>query len=299
MPLRRQLLPLNALRVFEAVARQRNMARAAEELGVTHSAVSQQIKKLEDLLDVEMFDRRHKPLRLTDDGQQLLGPVTQAMDILSAATHEVSRGEIEGELTVSCVPGLGSNWFVPALGEFLDAFAKIQVHVVTDFWHHPEQGEEADLAIAYGSAEQPDKRVVLLGHPEFFPVCTPRFVRSRGAIRDPSQLLTYNLLHDNSKETWSRWFAAAGVADIGARRDIVFDSAHLSLQAARAGHGVALGDAATVQHDLEQGRLLQLVDQRIPAIHPYYIVTPPTSRLKPAALAVEGWLLTRYRADIA
>ncbi len=297
MLFKRQFLPLNAMRVFEAVARQNNMARAADELGVTHSAVSQQIKKLEDLLDARLFDRQHKPVRLTAEGQRLLVSVTRAIDLLARAAGEISNGEIEGDLTVSCVPGLGANWFVPALGEFLDTYAKLHVHVVTDFWHHPVQGEDADLAIAYGSAEHPDKRVVLLGHPEFFPVCSPKFVGNQRSIRDASHLLKCNLLHDYNKETWSRWFAAAGVVDMGPRRDIVFDSAHLSLQAARAGHGVALGDAATVQHDLKEGRLIRIFDQSIPAIHPYYIVTPPSDRLKPAALALEAWLLDRYRAD--
>ena len=298
MLFKRQLLPLNALRVFEAVARHRTMARAADELGVTHSAVSQQIGKLEDLLDARLFDRRHKPLLPTADGQQLLGSVTHALDLLARAAGEISSGEIEGDLTVACVPGLGANWFVSVLGEFLDTYAKIDVHVVTDFWHHPIQSEDADLSIAYGSAEHPDKRVTLLGHPEFFPVCSPRLVGNRRTFRAASDLLSCSLLHDYSKETWSRWFAASGVDDAQPRRDIVFDSAHLSLQAARAGHGVALGDAATVQHDLKEGRLIRLFESSIPAIHPYYIVTPPTHRLKPAASALESWLLQRYHADV-
>ncbi|MDC1287266.1 LysR substrate-binding domain-containing protein [Gammaproteobacteria bacterium] len=289
--LRRRDLPLYALRGFEAAARQKSMARAADELGVTYSAISHQIRKLEDVLGASLFDRRHKPLSLTSTGHALLMSVTDSFDRLSRAAEAVGDTGLEGDLMVSCVPGLGTNWFVHALGEFLHSYAKLNVHVVTEFWHHPASHDEVDLAITYGSAEHAGRRVVRLGQSEFFPVCSPRII---DGLSRPDNLEGMTLLHDHSEETWSRWLLESGFKDIVDHRNIYFDSAHLALEAARTGHGVAMGDRPTIQRDLSEGRLLRLFDQSVPAIHPYYIVTPPLKHMKPAARALEAWIVERF-----
>ncbi len=149
MRINRQNLPLNGLRTFEVVARERNMTSAAEELNITHSAVSQQIRKLEDALATKLFDRRRKPLGLTAKGEELLASVSKGLDILTRGTEETCSGEIEGELEICCIPGLGSNWFVPVLGEFLSTYDKVRVQVSTDHWHHPTQLKKVDLALSY------------------------------------------------------------------------------------------------------------------------------------------------------
>ena len=295
MQTKRQLLPLHGLRAFEAIARQNAMSEAADELGVTQSAMSQQLKKLEDLLDARLFDRQFKPLRLTAEGKQLLGAVTQALDLMARATSEIQSGEIEGDLTVSCVPGLAANWFVPILGEFLEAHPKIRIRVVTDLWSHPIKLEDVDLAIGYGNANHPGKRVVHLGHPAYFPVCSPTLIGQESAVRHASDLLNFNLLHAYDKGAWSRWFAGAGVLDARPRQEVVFDTPGLSMQAARAGYGVALSDAVWVRNDLASGALIRLSDFSIATIEPYHIITPPADLLKPTARMLEQWLVDRYQ----
>jgi DNA-binding transcriptional LysR family regulator len=295
MSIKRHNIPLGGLRVFEAVARHQNMMNAAEELYVTHSAVSQQIRKLEEQLGVQLFDRKHKPLRLTAKGETLLRKVTSGLNLLAQGTDEVCHGEIEGELKVSCVPGLGANWFVHVLGDFLHSYEKVLAFVHSDPWQHPGLPEDVDLAVVYGSAEYPGLRVTRLGHPEFFPVCSPQLLGTRHAMRHPSELLKFTLLHNYGEKTWARWFSAAGVSSPEPDRDMIFDSAHLSLQAARAAHGIALADEATVSRDLSDGRLIRLFELSIPATHPYYIVTPPAGRLKHAARALESYLLEQFR----
>ena len=231
---------------------------------------------------------------MTAQGVQLLAPVSNAFDRLSRSTRELKEGGLEGELTISCVPGLAANWLIPLLGDFLNKYAKLRVHVGTDFWGRPVKERDADLALAYGSAERSGKRVVQLGQSEFFPVSSPRLCDKR-AVGSPSDLLQYTLLHEYNEQSWERWFVAAGLTEPTGTRDIVFDSAHLSLQAARAGYGIALGDVRTVCDDLEARRLVRLFDLVIPAVHPYYIVTPPIDRMKPAAKALEEWLIDRFR----
>lgn len=287
----RRNLPLYALRAFEVTARNHSMAKASEELGVTHSALSHQIRKLEDILGTALFDRRHKPLRLTAEGHLLQTGVADSFDRLTRATVGISESGLEGDLIVSSVPGLGTNWLVPILGDFLRSYAKLSVHIVTDFWHHPSPHEDADIAIAYGSAEHPGKRVVRLGQSDFFPVCSPRI---SDRLVHHHDLIGSTLLHDFSEETWARWLIEAGIESMQDFRNISFDSAHFSLEAARSGLGVAMGDTPTVERDLREGRLVRLFDQSVPAMHPYYIITPPTAHMKPAASALEALLVERF-----
>ena len=287
----RNRLPLNALRAFEAAARHRNLVRAAEELAVTHGAVSHQIRALEEQLASPLFDRSQRPMGLTPAGAQLLAAVHDSFERLTRAASAIKSGEIEGEITLSCVPGLAANWLVPRLGEFLSLHANVAVHVLTEYWRHPKMADRADLAIAYGSAEHPGKRVVRLGHAEFFPVCSPTLKRRLGM---PKDLLEQTLLHEYSDEAWSRWFAAAGLAPTGSIRGVYFDSAHLSLEAARAGYGVAMGDIATVRDDLANKRLIRPFRLSVPAAFPYYLIAPPETEQAPAARALEEWLIAEF-----
>ncbi|MFN4140471.1 LysR substrate-binding domain-containing protein [Aestuariivirga sp.] len=295
MALDRSRLPLHALRAFEAAARHRNLVRAAEELGVTHGAVSHQIRALEEALKTQLFDRRHRPISLTTSGEQLLSAVDSAFDRLSRAAGALRAGELEGEITISCVPGLASNWLVPKLGEFLVAHSSIAVHVVTEYWQHPTIADQCDLAIAYGSAEHPGKRVVLLGHSAFFPVCSPTLLAGCAPLQAPEDIADHTLLHEYSDETWSRWFVAAGLKNILARRQVYFDGAHLSLQAARSGYGLAMGDIPTVGDDLIAGSLVQPFTLSVPAAYPYYLIAPPKAEQSAPGRALEEWLIEKFK----
>jgi len=289
--MKRRDLPLHALRGFESTARLGSVSSAAQELGVSHSAISHQIRKLEEILGTALFNRRQRPLGLTVKGRLLLAGVRDSLDGLTRATESVSNEELEGELTVSCVPGLGSNWFVPLLGNFLRSYTGLNVYVRTEFWHQPLADNQVDLAITYGSAEHVGRRVVRLGQSEFFPVCSPR--NMKGLAR-PADLAGLTLLHDHSDETWSRWMFEVGIENLDGHRNVYFDSAHMALEAARMGDGIAMGDHPTVQKDLDEGRLVRLFDHAIPAIHPYYIVTSPSELMKPAARALETWIIAQF-----
>ena len=203
MSFQRRNIPLNGLRTFEAVARHRNMVSAADELCVTHSAVSQQIRKLETHLNAQLFDRRHKPLRLTIKGERLLSKVTNGLNLLTQGAEEACHGEIEGTLKVSCTPGLCANWFVYVLGDFLQSYDKVLASVHSAPGRQPEMPEDVDLAIIYGGAEYAGMRMTRLGHPEFFPVCSPQLLTGQPAIRQPSDLLRFTLLHDYGEKTWA------------------------------------------------------------------------------------------------
>ena len=292
-------LPLHALRTFSVAARHLNMVAAARELFVTHGAVSHQIRSLETQLGKPLFDRSKRPMQLTTAGEQLLRVVNDCLDRLQRSAQAIESGEIEGELTVSCVPGVAANWLVPNLGDFVSQHARIAVHVLTEHWQHPGIAARADLGISYGSAERTGKRVVLLGQAEYYPVCSPKLLEAAGPIRTPHDIAQHTLLHEYSDTTWTRWFATVGMEDVRIARRVHFDGAHLSLQAARAGYGIAMGDLSTVRKDLADGTLVRLFNVAIPAAYPYYLVAAPRAEQSAAAVALEEWLIENFPAGAA
>lgn len=293
--MKRARLPLHAFRAFEAAADFKNLTLAAEELGVTHAAISHHIRGLEDLLGVSLFDRATRPMKLTDAGDRLLDAVKTGLDRISGAIAELKGQEFEGNLSIVSVPGIGTNWLVELLGDFIHMFPRVKIRMATMPWHHTTSNDDADIAIAYGSADQAGRRVTLLGQSEVFPVCSPRLPIAHQMHINPKDLLDYTIIHDHNSDMWSRWFITWGVVPSNILRNIYFDGAHLTLQAARAGVGIAMGDIPTVGSDLREGRLFRLTDQAVPITHPYYITTPPVERLKPAAKALEAFLLERFK----
>jgi len=287
-------LPLNAMRTFVVAAKHLNINHAAAELCVTHSAVSHQIKMLEDSLNQKLFDRRKRPFCLTPAGEELRTVLSECLEKIQCSINAIELGSISGEVTISCVPGLAANWLVPKLGGFLKENENIVVKLITDYWNLRSRPNDADLAIIYGSAEVPGKRVLRLGQSDYFPVCTPFFLEKVGPIIKPEDIAKHTLLHEYNDITWSRWFASIGLVNIKARQEVYFDGAHLSLSAARAGYGIALGDMPTIIDDLKSGKLVQLFKTNIPATFPYYLIAEPKSTQSASAAKMEEWLLSNY-----
>ncbi|SFV35016.1 LysR substrate-binding domain-containing protein [Hyphomicrobium facile] len=293
--MKRSRLPLHAFRAFEAAAQFKSLTLAADELGVTHAAISHHIRGLEDQLGVVLFDRTTRPMKLTDAGDRLLEAVQTGFDRISGAIAEFRGQEFEGNLVIVSVPGLGANWLAELIGEFILMFPRVKIRMMTSPWHQPSPIEHPDITISYGSAEQAGRRVTLLGQSDFFPVCSPRLSIAHQKNVRPKDLLEYTIIHEHNTDTWTRWFISCGVAIPSLMRGIYFDGAHLTIQAARAGAGIAMGDMLTVGTDLREGRLVRLTNQTVPMAHPYYVTTPPIERLKPAAKAFEAFILEHYR----
>jgi DNA-binding transcriptional LysR family regulator len=292
---KRSRLPLRALRAFEAAAESGNLTRAAESLGVTHAAISFQIRLLEEQLGVSLFERRTRPMKLTESGQRLLEGTRGGFDRIAQCINELKdEGEFAGELVIVSVPGLGSNWLTGVLRDYLALFPKVRLRMITSPWHRQHELVMSDLAIIYGSAEQSGRRVTLLGQSEFFPVCSPSLPLAGNRYPEPREMLNFTMIHEFNTDTWSRWLLASGIEPYSGSRSIYFDGAHLTLQAARSGGGIAMGDLPTVASDLREGRLVRLSDVTVPASHPYYVTTPPADRLKPAAKALEELVLSRF-----
>jgi LysR family transcriptional regulator, glycine cleavage system transcriptional activator len=293
----RRLPSLNALRAFWAAARHRSFAAAADELHVTASAVSLQIRQLEEELDFKLFERTPKGLVLTPQGVRLLPGITQAFEHLKGTIAAIDDGAAgTGSLSLSVAPSFATKWLLPRLGGFLERNPDIQVDVKANIELTDFAKDEVDLAIRYGSGNYPGLSVELLLEDRMFPVCSPELLMRYGQ-RNPARVFNEApLLHDVSVDrdpavpSWKMWLKAGGLEDIDWRKGPRFNQTALALDAALAGLGIALAPAALVATDLAAGRLVRLANEEWKGDFAYYLVHPADKAELPSLQRFKSWL---------
>ena len=272
------MLPsLNGLLVFEAAARHLSFTRAAAELNVTQTAISHQIRRLEDQLGVRLFVRQNRALALTREAQDYLPSVRTAFEDLRRATDRLARPKRDDVLTISTTMTMAAKWLMPRLADFQAAHPGIEVRISTSLRLVDFRREEIDLAIRYGRGHWPNTRADWLMAEDIFPVCSPALLAGPKPLRTPADLVAHTLLHvDSIRDEWPLWLTAAGQPTaLAARRGLTFDERLMALQAATNGLGVALGRTATEAADLEAGRLVAPFGTLVvPADAGYYLVGP-------------------------
>jgi len=281
-----RLPPLVALRAFEVAARQLNFSRAAEELFITHSAVSHQIKVLETHLGMKLFRRSGRAMLLTAEGQQLYAHVREAFARLQRGVAELKPEARRGTLTVSVLPGFAARWLVPRLPEFYRRHPELDVNLrattgLTDF-----RREDVDLAVRFGPGSWPGLMAEKLLDEDIFPVCSPHY-RSGKLPRTPEELLGCTLLH-HVYEPWEEWFRAVGLK-AAVPPGPGFSESNLLLKAAAEGQGVALALGVLVQAELRSGELVRC-HPSLKARYAYYLVHPQQERIAPKVEAFKAWL---------
>ncbi len=275
----RYIPPLNPLRAFEAAARHLSFTRAGDELCVTPSAVSHQVKTLEEHLGMALFLREAKSLMLTSAGRSYLPAVQQAFQVLIDATQQL-HGQFKSILRVDIPPTFAAKWLIPRMDRFVKEYPEIDIHVSTvsgalNFAH-----DEFDLAIRYGRGNYSNLHSELCLAVEVFPVCSPALINGDRPLRVPADLKHHTLLHDGSTYAdgsnphWSSWLQHAGVPDVDAARGLSFSPSHLVINAAIDGLGVALAKNSWVAEDLELGRLVRPFDISLQVDSAYYMVFP-------------------------
>lgn len=269
--LTRRGLPVNALRVFEVVARRGQLAAAARELGVTHGAVSRQLKQLERELGVPLFDREGRSLALNARGSRLKAVVSRALDDITEGLRQLSPGSLAGPLTLACTPSMAANWLADLVGAFSERYPEIEIHLLMIQPTQRALPSEFDVAVCFGEPESSGNEIELLYSENFFPVVSPRLLAKRPRIEKPRDLLAFPLIHDRI-DHWPKWLRSVGLEEAQVERNVFVQEAHLSLHAARAGNGVALCDVLEVREDLESGTLVRPFREAIPANHAVYLV---------------------------
>jgi LysR family glycine cleavage system transcriptional activator len=292
------LPPLKAMRYFEVSARHLSFTKAADELNVTHSAISHQIKALEDWLGVPLFRRQNRALQLTEAGHAYLPALKDAFERLAEASRRVRSREQGGPLVVSTMPSFAAKWLVPRLRSFRAAHPEIDVRISADDRVVDFEREDVDLAIRYGRGSWAGLRVDRLVSEMMVTVCSPRLRDGPPPILKPADLLNYDLLqdHDWRDDFWVRWLTAAGLPEARPRRALSFNYTDLMIRAAIDGLGVALCPAALVSDDVAAGRLVRPFEVHLRTESGYYLVTPLSRATRPKIVAFRNWMLAEIAA---
>ena len=278
---------IQTLRAFEAAGRLRSYSRAAEELALTHGAISHRIRELEARMGERLFEREGNSMRPTPAGQELLASVRHGLRLLERA-FETRRVAGPRPLVASVLPVLASCWLVPRLSDFRARHPDIEVElrVTTELARFGRDG--VDVALRYGPGGWPGVHGRRLGDEIVFPVCSPDYAR-RLSIERPADLARCRLLR-TPWQPWSPWFQAAGLAWDEPRDGPLYPDSSLLLRAAMAGEGVALSRRLLMADDLAAGRLCHPFDIVIADPNSYYLVWP-TSSVRTAEVARLGdWL---------
>ena len=288
------LLPsLNGLRAFEAAARHLSFTRAADELAVTQTAISHQIRRLEAQLGLKLFVRRNRTLALTREAESYLPAVSAAFEDLRRATQRLKRPQRDGLLTVSTLASLAAKWLLSRVVAFQEAHPGVEVRVSASTHLVDFQREEIDMAVRYGRGDWPGLRAQWLMAEDIFPVCSPALLKGPHPLKRPEDLAHHTLLHATlSREDWQLWLTAAGLpTELAQRRGLTFDQSFMCIQAAIEGLGVALGRSPFVEADIAQGRLVVPFDVVLPAEAGYYIVAPEETADDPKIALFRDWLI--------
>jgi LysR family transcriptional regulator, glycine cleavage system transcriptional activator len=293
----RRLPPLNALKAFEAAARNESCTRAAEEMCVTQGAVSQQVRALEATLGVKLFIRERQRLVMTEAGRQYLAVVRDALDRIAVGTERLVQRQTSGVLTVTTSPDFAAKWLVHRLDRFAETHPDIDLRISATVHHVDFAREDVDLAIRHGDGNWPGLDVVRLCPEQLFPVCSPKLVSGRNRITQARDLLKFPLLRLDDWTSWSRWFDAAGVADPVARGPVL-NRASMLIDAAVDGQGVALARTALAAWDLISGRLVKPIDISLRVSKTYWIVCPKATSALPKITIFREWLLAEAANDM-
>jgi LysR family transcriptional regulator, glycine cleavage system transcriptional activator len=289
--MRRHLPPLNALPSFEAAARHLSFSRAADELNVTHGAVSRAVRNLEDQLGVQLMIRATRSVRLTPIGASFAAEIRNVLDQLASA----ATGQTSGMVNVSTIDSFAARWLMPRLSRFRRAHGDIDVRVATSEWLADFVSDGIDIAVRCGGGRYPGLSAELLMKEDHFPVCSPKLLKGRYPLRTPADLARHTLLHDVFTVDWAMWLHSAGIDNVDPHRGPTFLSSDHAIQAAVRSEGVVLGRSALVAADLAAGRLVRPFELSLPAGFAYYAVYPQRALQRPSVKAFRDWLMAEAR----
>ncbi|MER5171355.1 LysR substrate-binding domain-containing protein [Thioclava kandeliae] len=294
----RKRVPLNAIRAFEAVARHASVAKAAEELCVTPTAVSHQIKLLEDFLQTELFLRRNSRIYLTSESSATLSKISQALDLIddSVRTLGGTQENLHARLTVGASTSFASFWLMPRLRKFIESVPEIDLCLHTFISRKEAETQDSDLRICNWQSHL-DWKIEPLMEEENLPVCTPELARRHG--NDPAKLLANaplihvdrsHLGYEGNYPDWSRYLEEYGIQRPDVMNGPRFNQAGTAIEAARAGVGLLLGRSLLVEQFIDNGELV-MAAECYPERSPYYLLSSWKTTQNDAMRQFRDWIV--------
>lgn len=293
-----QRLPsLDLLKAFEAAARLLSFTEAGEELHLTQSAVSRQMKELEEQLGVPLFQRRHRALSLTDAGQALYPSVTQVLSTMRAATDRLRALSGRRMLSVTTTQSLASLWLIPRLGSFTRTHPEVDVRISADTRVLDLERDGLDIAIRHGPPSLAGPNAVKLFGERVFPVCSPKLLKdTKRPLREPADLRHHVLLQYDDPDGrhpwvhWRTWLEVERLTELKPAGSLLFSGYDQIIPAAIAGHGVALGRTPLVQGAIESGELVEPFERRADPARAYFAIVSPHAAGRREVDEFLGWL---------
>lgn len=291
-----KLPPLPALKSFEALSRLGSVGAAAEELHVTHGAVSHQVRALEEHLGTPLIKRGGRQLALTEEGRIYAYQVRQALDDIAEATSRLMVRSPNPMLTIAILPSFAMFWLLPRLQSLVQSQRKMRLNLIASMAFTDFENEPADCAIRFGHGQWPELHSERLMGEASLLVCSPRF-RSGAIPTSVDEALECPLLH--ASESWSTWLHAAGAGERRPKAVLEFtDSTHM-IQAARLGHGIALTRRSLVHDLIKAGELVQVTDTEAHHQSSYYLVWPRRNHGAYEVQVFLQWIATEVAAYLS
>jgi LysR family glycine cleavage system transcriptional activator len=293
-----RLPPLKSLTVFEAAARLESFNGAADELNVTPSAVSHQVKALEESIGVQLFRRLNRRVALTPEGRVYLPPIRAALEQIRLATDQIRSRDSLGVVTLSSAPSFAIGWLMPRLPQFQMLHPDIEVRLISAIELVDFATSDVDAGIRTGRGDWPGLCSHRLMTEELVPVCSSEYAKANGGLDRPGRLKNTTLLHELPRlGQWRTWLSAVGVEGVDAERGPKFQGAAMAVEAAIAGMGVALANRRLVERHVEEGRLKVPFDIELPTESAFYFVYPQDRADDPRVSALKNWMLTTMEVE--
>lgn len=300
--MRRAAIPsLDLLEGFEAAARHLSFTKAGEELYLTQSAVSRQIKDLEEQLGVPLFERRHRALALTEAGQQFYAAAAQVLTTMRSATERLRTASgRKRPLSVTTTHSFAALWLIPRLAGFTRTHPGVDVRITADTRVQDLERDGLDLAIRHGPASLAGPNAVRLFGERVFPVCSPKLLK-KNPLREPADLKHHCLLQYDDPDVrhpwlhWKTWLEIAGIPDLRPAATLSFSGYEQIIPAAVAGHGVALGRTPLVKDLLAAKELVAPFTSSADPARAYFAITSPAAANRPEVAGFVAWLKEEAR----
>ncbi len=281
-----------SLRAFEAAARNLSFTLAAQELFVTQSAVSHQVKALESDLGIRLFLRLTRQLRLTEAGERLQAVLRESFDRVEQTVNEIRAGGGTLPLRVGLTSYFAARWLTRRIGRFSARFPDIAMHLQLTNEEIDFNRMDLDIAVAWGHGDWPGLVSELLIPSRIIAVCSPRFLDEHPHLREIQDLENHTLLHESDHRLWRSWLNAVGAQDLNLGSGVTMNDPNVVHQAAVEGQGVALGAEALLEDEISQGTLVRLFARSVELEGAYHLVHPPEARARMNIKTFCDWVLT-------
>ena len=288
----RRLPPLNSLRMFEASARLTSFVAAADELAVTASAVSHQIKTLEEYLGVSLFNRSKRKVELTGAGEQYLVAVKHALDEIEVATQRLTSNLDTNVVNISVAPNFLIRWLLPRMSKFQELYPDVELQITTSLGLIDFSRSNTDMAVYFGNGDWKDIEMYFLRSLMLVPVCSPVLMRGPHPLKQVGDLKHHTLIYVSSrKHEWDDWLELAGAGFMKPKNSLAVSNGHLATAAALDNLGVALADITLTSREVESGRLVIPFDIPLDSHKAFYLVYRKHRPLTVGMKAFKEWLM--------